>query len=113
MSGRGVLTMKPENLDLPQPASLQDQNVCNRQSFFLIRIAFIAIVFCLATAVASSGQSFTTVHSFIGDPSEGSAVYAPVIQATDGSVYGILCPGEAVAALLDVALSSKSLLQAR
>jgi hypothetical protein len=34
MSGRGVLTMKPENLDLPQPASLQDQNVCNRQSFF-------------------------------------------------------------------------------
>lgn len=85
--------MKPEKLYLPQPASLQDQNVCNRQSFFLIRIAFLAVVFCLATAVASSGQSFTTVHSFIGDPSEGSAVYAPVIQATDGSLYGITMSG--------------------
>src|SRR6516162_4703960 len=88
-SGRRFLIMKRENLELPQGTSLRGQNACNCEHFFLIRIASLAFIFWLATAIGSFGQSFATVHSFIGDPSEGSEVYAPVIQATDGSLYGI------------------------
>jgi uncharacterized repeat protein (TIGR03803 family) len=85
--------MKRENLELPQGTSLRGQNACNCEHFFLIRIASLAFIFWLATAIGSFGQSFATVHSFIGDPSEGSEVYAPVIQATDGSLYGITMSG--------------------
>jgi len=85
--------MKPGKRELPQPTSLPCQKAYSPHGFALLRIGCLAVIFCLATAVNSPGQSFTTVHSFTGDPSDGSSPYAPVIQGADGSLYGITSSG--------------------
>ncbi len=42
--------------------------------------------FCVATSIASNGQTFTVLANF--DGSNGSGPQAPLIQTTDGNFYG-------------------------
>jgi uncharacterized repeat protein (TIGR03803 family) len=49
--------------------------------------ACAVFVLCTAAAIALPGQTFTTLYSFDGTP--GANPNAPLIQATDGNLYGI------------------------
>jgi hypothetical protein len=51
--------------------------------FNLSKIASIVLVFCIATAIASPTQTFTTLVSF--DGTNGADSTAPLIQGTDGN----------------------------
>jgi uncharacterized repeat protein (TIGR03803 family) len=46
-----------------------------------------ALLLSAATVVPSPAQTFTTLHSF-GNPSGGGNPAAPLVQATDGNLYG-------------------------
>jgi uncharacterized repeat protein (TIGR03803 family) len=62
------------------------------RKFGLGKIASIIAVFCVATAVASSAQTFTSVASF--DGTDGSDVsYGPLVQGTNGDLYGAAMMG--------------------
>jgi uncharacterized repeat protein (TIGR03803 family) len=54
----------------------------------LLRVVCIVSVFWMATAIASHGQGFVTVHSFAGYPTEGAWTRMGLIQATNGNFYG-------------------------
>ncbi len=51
------------------------------------RVACIVAVFCVAAAVASSAQTFTTLVDFTGTPQP--AFPGHLIQGIDGNIYGI------------------------
>jgi uncharacterized repeat protein (TIGR03803 family) len=51
------------------------------------------VAFCIAAAIASPAQTFTTIHSFTGPTQGGSWPYAGLIQATDGNFYGVASAG--------------------
>jgi uncharacterized repeat protein (TIGR03803 family) len=48
--------------------------------------AFAVLLFCVATANASSGQTFTSLVSF--DGTDGNRPIGVLVQATDGNFYG-------------------------
>src|SRR5271157_6097159 len=50
------------------------------------KIARLAVCFCVATAIASSAQTLTTLVNF--DQTHGATPESPVIQASDGNFYG-------------------------
>jgi uncharacterized repeat protein (TIGR03803 family) len=50
--------------------------------------ACILTAFWIATALASPAQSFSTVHSFAGYPTEGAWSRTGLIQAANGNFYG-------------------------
>src|SRR5437667_98828 len=54
--------------------------------------AFAVLLFC-AAAIASSGQTFTTLLSF--DGSNGSNPVSPLVQGFDGNLYGVTFYGGA------------------
>jgi uncharacterized repeat protein (TIGR03803 family) len=59
----------------------------NRGSNFSnLKSAFAVLLFCAATAIASFGQTFTTLFSF--DGSNGSGPTSPLVQGFDGNLYG-------------------------
>lgn len=51
------------------------------------KIACIALAFCVATAVASQAQTFTTLVNFVGF-NGGEPANTNLIQGTDGNLYG-------------------------
>ena len=55
------------------------------------KIGCIVVVFCVATAIASSAQTFTTLSSFNG--TDGGFASAPLIQGVDGNLYGTTASG--------------------
>lgn len=55
------------------------------------RGAWGCVFLYLATVVASPAQTLTTLHSFNG--SDGSQPYGPLIQASDGNLYGTTYAG--------------------
>jgi uncharacterized repeat protein (TIGR03803 family) len=65
------------------------------------RITCIVTVFCLATAVASRAQKFTSFYSFGPDPGHGAyPATSTLVQGLDGNYYGatlfggnFACPG--------------------
>jgi uncharacterized repeat protein (TIGR03803 family) len=50
------------------------------------RTACIVFLFCAATAISASAQTFTTLVSFNG--SDGSTPHSSPVQGTDGNLYG-------------------------
>ena len=60
----------------------------------------------LSLALSLSAQTFTTLHSF--DSSDGAAILAGLVQATDGNLYGTAYEGGATVPPTGVARSSKS-----
>ncbi len=50
------------------------------------RRAFAAFLLCATSAIALSAQTLTTLHSFGGV--DGADPLAPLIQSTDGNIYG-------------------------
>jgi uncharacterized repeat protein (TIGR03803 family) len=57
-----------------------------RKSEFM-KVACIVAVFCVATAVASSAQTFTTLANFDGSNGDGPYLGA-LVQGTDGNFFG-------------------------
>jgi uncharacterized repeat protein (TIGR03803 family) len=57
----------------------------------LAKIACIAAIFCVATAVASPAQTFTTLVQFAGTPQP--AIPGQLLQGMDGNLYGISSQG--------------------
>ena len=53
----------------------------------LLKTVCILFVFCVATAIASSAQFFSTVYSFQGPPG-GANPEAGLVHASDGNFYG-------------------------
>jgi uncharacterized repeat protein (TIGR03803 family) len=47
---------------------------------------FAAFLLCATSAIALSAQTLTTLHSFGGV--DGADPLAPLIQGTDGNIYG-------------------------
>ncbi len=56
-----------------------------------LKIVLLAVCFCVATAIASSAQTLTTLVNF--DQTHGAAPQSPVIQASDGNFYGTTAGG--------------------
>ena len=55
--------------------------------FSNLKSAFAVLLFFAATAIASSGQTFTTLLSFDGS-NGASPIYGPLVQGFDGNLYG-------------------------
>ena len=55
------------------------------------KIVCLAVYFCVATAIASSAQTLTTLVNF--DQTHGATPQSPVIQASDGNFYGTTWAG--------------------
>jgi uncharacterized repeat protein (TIGR03803 family) len=56
----------------------------------LLSLVSLLCVFCVATAIASPAQNFTTLYSFCSQSHcpDGAEPDAPLVQATDGNFYG-------------------------
>ena len=54
------------------------------------KIAFVAIVLCLAAAAALTGQTYKVLYSFCTEAGcpDGSELHGPLVQATNGGLYG-------------------------
>lgn len=53
--------------------------------------ARIVVMFCVATAVAACAQTYSTIHLFNG--ADGRSPDSPLIQGTDGNLYGVTSRG--------------------
>ena len=74
----------------------------------LLKTVCIVFVFCAATVIASSAQTFNTLVNF--DETDGAGPQSSLIQGTDGNFYGTTFFGGPAAATVDprgVARSSK------
>jgi uncharacterized repeat protein (TIGR03803 family) len=58
-----------------------------------LQVACIVTTFWIATAIASPAQSFTTIHSFAGYPTEGAWSHTGLFQGADGNFYGTTTSG--------------------
>jgi uncharacterized repeat protein (TIGR03803 family) len=53
------------------------------------KMFFIASVFCAATTIAASSQTLTTLVNFNGTDGDWPTPGVPLVQATDGNLYGV------------------------
>jgi uncharacterized repeat protein (TIGR03803 family) len=58
-----------------------------------LQMACIVTAFWIAAAITSPAQSFTTVHSFAGFPTEGAWSHTGLMQAANGNFYGTTSSG--------------------
>jgi uncharacterized repeat protein (TIGR03803 family) len=63
------------------------------QKFSVLKMACIIFVFCVAAAMLSSGQTFTSLFSF--DLTDGANLFAGLVQGADGNFYGTAYTGGA------------------
>jgi uncharacterized repeat protein (TIGR03803 family) len=62
------------------------QTVRDRRNAWGVRAAYAVVLLCLATAIASPGQTFTTLVNF--NKSDGALPESSLIQGFDGKLYG-------------------------
>jgi len=61
------------------------------KAFRFRRLASVVGGAVLAASAAASGQTFTVLHTFVGE--EGTTCQAPLIEASDGNFYGTTSQG--------------------
>ncbi len=54
----------------------------------LSKMACLVFVFCVAAAIASSGQTFMTLLVFNGSNHHGAGLHMSLVQGSDGDLYG-------------------------
>jgi uncharacterized repeat protein (TIGR03803 family) len=85
----------PRTLALTALASTPSRRFDRGRSSGRLQMVCIVTAFWIATAMASSAQSFTTVHSFAGFPTEGAWSHTGLMQAANGNFYGTTLYGGA------------------
>jgi len=53
-----------------------------------LKLTCAVSIICAVTSAFSAAQTLTTLHNFVGQPSDGREPYAGLVRGTDGNFYG-------------------------